>query len=83
MQLLLLEDEKVIETLSRHAQEKSFTHRIGSRRVVGRFEYLDAARFCHASETGSKRAITIANEILRRLSIGGCLPQRYGRSRHR
>ena len=30
IQLLLLEDEKVIQTLSTHAAQKPFTHRIGS-----------------------------------------------------
>lgn len=73
IQLLLLADEKVIETLSPHAQEKPFTNRSGPRPMVGRFEYLDAAGCCHASETGSTRAITITHEIVRRLSIGGCL----------
>jgi hypothetical protein len=34
MQLLLLEDEKVIETLSTHATQKPFTDRIGTRGVV-------------------------------------------------
>jgi hypothetical protein len=75
IQLLLLEDEKVIETLSPRAPQKPFTNCIGLRRMVGRFEYLDAARCCHTSETGSKLAITITNEIVRRLSIGGCLSQ--------
>ncbi len=70
MQLLLLEDEKVIETLSPHTPQKPFTNRIGPWRMAGRFEYLDAARCCHASETGSKLVITITNEIVRRLSIG-------------
>jgi hypothetical protein len=53
--------------------------------VIGRFEYLDAARRCDSSETGPKLAIMIANEVLRRVSIGSRLPQllcgpRVGRS---
>ncbi len=75
MQLLLMEDEKMIETLSPHAAHKPFTDGIGPWCVIGRFEYLDAARCCHASETGSKFGITIANEILRRLSKGSRFPQ--------
>ena len=51
MQLLLLEDEQVIETLSPHTQEKAFTDRIGAFRVIRCFQYLDAARCCHARET--------------------------------
>jgi hypothetical protein len=75
IQLLLLEDEKMIEALSSHTQEKPFTDRIGPRRMVGHFEHLNAAGCGYASETGSKLAITITNEIFRRLSIGGCLSQ--------
>ena len=75
MQLLLLQDEQVIETLSTHTAQKPFTDGIGPWRMIWRFEYLDAAGCGHASETGSKFAITITNEILRRLSIGSCLPQ--------
>ncbi len=75
MQLLLLQDEQVIETLATHAAQKPFTDGIGPWCVIGRFEYLDAAGCGHVRETGSKFAITITNEILRRLSIGGCLSQ--------
>jgi hypothetical protein len=53
MQLLLLGDEKVIETLSTHAAQKPFTDRLGSWCVARRGEHLDAAGCCHASETGS------------------------------
>ncbi len=75
MQLLLLEDEKVIETLSTHAAQKPFTDRIGSWCVVRRGEHLDAAGCGHASETGSKFVLTIAHERVRRLSLGSRLPQ--------
>jgi hypothetical protein len=83
LQLLLLQDEQVIQTLATHTAQKAFTDGIGPWCVIGRFEYLDAAGCGHARETGSKLAITIANEILRSLCIGGCLSQRYVRSRHR
>jgi hypothetical protein len=75
MQLLLLQNEQVIETLVTHAAHKPFTDGVGPWCVIWRFEYLDAAGCSHARETGSKFAITITNEILRRLSIGGCLSQ--------
>ena len=78
VQLLLLQDEKVIETLSTHAAQKPFTDRIGSWFVVRRGEHLDTAGCGHASETGSKFVITIANEIFRRLSKGSRLPQLLG-----
>jgi hypothetical protein len=83
IQLLLLQDEKMIETLSPHTQEKPFTDRIGARCMVRRGEHLDAAGCCHAREMGSKLVITITNEIVRRLPIRSRLPQRYGRSRRR
>jgi hypothetical protein len=83
LQLLLLQDEQVIETLATHTAHKAFTDGISARRMNGRFEYLDATGCGHARETGSKLAITIVNEILRSLCIGGCLSQRYVRSRHR
>jgi hypothetical protein len=59
MQLLLLEDEKVIETLSPHAAQKPFTDRIGSWCVVRRSEHLDATDCGHACERGSKFVITV------------------------
>jgi hypothetical protein len=81
LQLLLVKDEQVIETLATHTQEKPFTDRIGAFRLVGRFKYLVAARCGHASETGSKLVITITDEILRTLSISGGFPKRYVRSK--
>ena len=81
MKLLLLQDEQVIETLSTHTAHKPFTDRIDSRRLVGRFQYLDAAGCGHARETGSKLGITITDEILRTLTIGGGFPKRYVRSK--
>ncbi len=74
MQLLLLQDEQVIETLATHAAQKAFTDGIGPWCVVGRFQYLDAAGCGYARETGSKLVITITDEILRPLSISCRLP---------
>ncbi len=75
LELLLLQDEQVIETLATHTAQKAFTDRIGPWCVIGCFQDLDAAGCCHACETGSKLVITITNEILRRLSKGSCFPQ--------
>jgi hypothetical protein len=83
VQLLLLEDEHMVETLAPHTAQKPFTDRIGAFRVIRCFQYLDAASCGHASETGSKLGITIADEILRSLSKGSRFPQRYVRSRRR
>ena len=65
----------MIQALSSNTQEKAFTDRISSWRVIRCFEYLDATCCCHASETGSKLAIMIAHEIPGGLSIGSRLPQ--------
>jgi hypothetical protein len=75
VQLLLVKDEQVIQTLSPHTAQKALTDGIGSWRVRRCFQYLNAAGCGHARETGSKLAITIPNEILRRLSKRSCFPQ--------
>src|SRR5260370_1926270 len=69
MQLLLTEDQYVIQTLPPNTSQETFTNRIGSGRVIRCFEHLDTARYCTTSETGSKLAIMIANQIPGRLSI--------------
>jgi hypothetical protein len=79
-QLLLTEDQHVVQAFSSNTTQKTFTDGIGSWRMIRRFEDLDAARCCNSSETGSKLAIVIANEIVRRLSIRSRLSQRYVRS---
>ena len=73
--MFLVEDQHVIQALSPDTPQKAFTNRIGSWRVIGRFQDLDAAGCSNMSETGSKLAIIITDEILRRVSIGSCFPQ--------
>jgi hypothetical protein len=75
LELLLLQDEQVIQTLSPHTAQKALTDGIGAFRVIRCFQYLDAAGCCHARETRSKLTVTITNEILRPLSIGSRFPQ--------
>ncbi len=75
VELLLMDDQHVVQALSSHTAQKAFTDRIRSRRMIRRFEDLDAARCCNTSETGSKLAIIITDEILRRLSKRSCLSQ--------
>jgi hypothetical protein len=48
LQLFLLQDEQVIQTLATHTAYKAFTDGIGPWCVIGRFEYLDAAGCGHA-----------------------------------
>jgi hypothetical protein len=83
MQLLLVEDQHMVKTLSSDTAQESFTDCIGLWGVIRRFEYLDATCYCHASETVAKLAIMIANEIPGGLSIGSRLPQRYVPSKRR
>jgi hypothetical protein len=83
MQLLFMKDQDVVQTLSPNIPQKAFTDGIGSWRVIGCFQYLDATGDCYSSETGPEFAIIIANKILRRVSIRSRLPQRYVRSKCR
>ena len=73
MQLLFMEDQHVVQTLSSSAAQKAFADRIGPWGVRGCFEDLDAERFCNPSETRPERIVIITDEILRRLSIGSGL----------
>jgi hypothetical protein len=75
LQLLLLQDEQVIETLATHTAQKPFTDGIGARSVRGCFQDLNAAGGGHSSKTGTKLAITIPIEILRPSSIGSRFPK--------
>jgi hypothetical protein len=75
VQLLLLQDEQVIETLSPHTAQEALTDGIGAFRVIRCFENRDAAGCGHTSKAGTKFAITITKEILRPLSIGSRFPQ--------
>ncbi len=75
VELLLMEDEQVIETLASHTSEKPFTDGIGSRGVIRCCEHLDATRLRNSREAHSKLAIIITDEVLRPLAIGGGLPK--------
>jgi hypothetical protein len=55
IQLLLVQDQHVIQAFSSDTSQESFTDRIGAFRVIGRFEYLDAA---HGSRLERNRAQT-------------------------
>ncbi len=83
MELFLMEDQHVVKALSPDTQEKAFADRLGAFRVIRCFENLDASGCCHTSETGSKLALMITDEILRRVSIRSRLSQRYVPSKRR
>ncbi len=83
LELLLMQDEQVIETLASHTPQKAFTDGIRLRDVIRCFENLDSTRMRNPCEVHPKLAIMITDEILRSLSIGGGFPNRYVRSRRR
>ena len=71
LELLLIQDEQVIETLASHTSEKTFTDGIRLRNVIRCFEHLDSTRIRNPLEAEPKRAIIITDEILRIFAIGG------------
>ena len=88
LELLLMEDEQVIETLATHTSEKAFTHGIRSRGVIRCFENLYSTRMCNPSKGRPKLAIVIPKKVFRPLSIRCgepsllCGPSIGGRSCH-
>ena len=82
-ELLLMEDQKVVQTFSSHAQEKAFTHGIGLWSPVRRSKDFDVTCCCYSCKMLSECAIIIPDQICGRLSIGSRLPQRYARPRDR
>jgi hypothetical protein len=75
VELLLLQDEQVIETLAPYTAEKAFTDGIGSRGVIRGCEHLDATRVGNPSEARSKFASVIPQKVFRSLSIRGGFSQ--------
>ena len=70
LELPLMQNQQMIEAFLPHAPQEALTDRIGSWRVIGGCENLDATGPRHTSEAGPKFGIVITNEILRCLSIG-------------
>jgi len=83
VELLLMQDEQVVETLSSHTSKKPFTDGIRSRGVKRSFKNLNVTRLRNSREAHPKLAIMITDQILRSLSIGGGFPNRYVRSKRR
>ncbi len=75
VELLLMQDEQVIETLASRTSEKPFTDGILSRGVRRGFENLNGTRLRNSREAHPKLAIIITDEVLRPLAIGGGLPE--------
>src|SRR5215470_6280738 len=75
LELLLLQDQQVIETLAPHTTQKAFTDRIGSGRVIRGLEKLDATGPRHPGKVWPKLVVVITYQILWCLPIGGCFSQ--------
>ena len=69
LELLLAEDQQMVKAFLSYTPQIAFADRIGSWCMKGRFENLNSTRCRHTSETGSKFAIVITNQILRYLPI--------------
>jgi hypothetical protein len=83
LELFLIQDEQIVEAFTPHTPEKTFTDGIGSWGVIRYGENLDVTRLGNSCEAHPELAIMITDEILRPLSKGGGLPQRYVRSKCR
>jgi hypothetical protein len=70
LELLLVKDQKVVETFMSHTPQEAFAHRIGSGSVKRCVKNLNRTRCRHPGETGPKFPIVIADQILRCLPIG-------------
>jgi hypothetical protein len=75
LELLLMQDEQVIETLASHTSKKAFTDGIRLRDVIGYFEHLDSTRLRNPFEAQPKLTVMITDEILRPFTIGGGFPK--------
>ena len=86
LELLLMQDEQMIETLTSHTTQEALTDGIGSRSRIRSFEHLDVTGLGNPIEGHPKLAIVITDEILRSHPIGCgfskllCRPRVGGRS---
>jgi hypothetical protein len=83
MELLLLEDKQMIETLATHTSVKAFTDGIRSWGVIRDWENLDPTRLRNTGEVRPKLAIVITDEVFRSFAKSGGFPNRYVQSKHR
>ena len=68
-ELLLMEDQKVVQTFSSHAPQKAFTHGIRLWSPVRRSKDFDVTCCCYSCNMLSEFAIIIPDQIC------GCLPK--------
>ena len=70
LELPLMQDQQVIEALTPDTAEEALTDSIGTRGVIGDFEYLDTTCLRHPSEGHPKLAIMITDKVLRTRCAG-------------
>jgi len=68
LELLFLKNQQMVQAFLPDTPQEALADRIGSWRVIGSFEQLDATGRRHSAETGSILAVVITDQIL------GCLP---------
>jgi len=78
LELPLMQNQQVIEAFLPHTPQESLTDGIGSRRVIGSFENLDATCPRHTSKARPKFAIVITNQVLWCLPIRGRFSELLG-----
>jgi len=75
VELLLMQDEQVIETLAPHTSQKPLTDGIRARGVRRSFKNLNVTRLSNPSEAHTKLAIVITDEVLWPHTKGGGFPK--------
>ena len=75
VELLLMQDEQVIETLAPHTSQKPLTDGIRARGVRRSFKNLNVTRLSNPSEAHTKLAIVITDEVPRPHTKGGGFPK--------
>src|SRR5690242_1608611 len=78
LELLLMKNQQMIETLLPNAPQEALADHIGSWSAIGGLEQLDATGCRHSSKARPEFAVVITNEIFRRLPIGGGFSQVLG-----
>src|SRR2546423_9240344 len=70
-----MEEQQMVKAFLPYTSQEAFADGVRSWSVIRCFENLNITRCRHMGETGSKFAIVITNQILRRLPIGGGFSQ--------
>jgi len=70
-----MKNQQMIQAFLTNTSQEAFTDRIGSWRMNGRFEQLDATGLRHTSKARPKFVVVISYQIL------GCVPIRGGFSK--